>query len=67
VRTLVAVLVVGLGLAALAGTAVRRVRRLGWPGDVEAAGRSTVQTIVEGLIVLAAVIGGIVIVVAIAD
>jgi hypothetical protein len=67
VRTLVAVAVVGLALAALAGTAVRGVRRIGWPGGVEAAGRTTVQTVVEGLIVLAAVIAGIVIVVAVAD
>jgi len=66
VRTLVAVVIVGLGLAALAGTAVRGVRRSGWAGSVEAAGRTTAQTVVEGLIVLAAVIAGIVIVVAVA-
>ena len=66
-RTLVAVVVVGLGLAALAGVAVRGVRRVSWPGDADDAGRTTVQTVVEGLIVLAAVIAGVVIVVAIAD
>jgi len=66
VRTLVAVVIVGLGLAALAGTAVRGVRRSRWAGSVEAAGRTTAQTVVEGLIVLAAVIAGIVIVVAVA-
>jgi hypothetical protein len=67
VRTLVAVVVVGIALAALAGTAVRGLRRVGWHGSVEDAGRTTVQTVVEGLIVLAAVIAGIVIVVAVAD
>jgi hypothetical protein len=67
VRTLVAVVVVGLALAALAGTAVRGLRRIAWHGSVEDAGRTAVQTVVEGLIVLAAVIAGIVIVVAVAD
>jgi L-lactate permease len=61
-RTLVAVLVVGLMLAALAGVAVRGVRRFAWPGDVDEAGRTTAQTVVEGLIVLAAVILGVVVV-----
>ena len=61
-RTLVAVVVVGLLLAALAGTAVRGVRRMGWHGDVDEAGRTTAQAVVEGLIVLAAVILGVVVV-----
>ena len=63
-RTLVAVVVVGLLLAGLAGAAVRGVRRLA-PGDVEEAGRTTARAVVEGLIVLAAVILGVVIVYAI--
>jgi hypothetical protein len=67
VRTLVGVVVVGLILAGLASAAIRGVRRFAWPGNVEEAGRTTVQTVVEGLIVLAAMIVGIVIVVAVAD
>ena len=65
-RTLVGVLVGVLVLVPLAAAAVRGLRRVAWtgPGDV---GRSTVQTVVEGLIVLAAVIVGVVLVVAIAD
>ena len=63
-RTLVAVVVVGLLLAGLAGAAVRGVRRFR-PTDVDAAGRTTAQTVVEGLIVLAALILGVVIVYAI--
>jgi hypothetical protein len=51
-------------LAGLAGVAVRGVRRIGWAGQVEEAGRTTAQTVVEGLIVLAAVILGVVVVVA---
>ena len=66
-RTLVGVLVVGLLLAAVAGTAVRGVRRMGWHGEVDEAGRTTAQAVVEGLIVLAVVILGVVVVVALAD
>lgn len=65
-RTVVAVVLVGLVLALLAAAAVRGVRRVAWPGSVEAAGRTAVQNVVEGLIVLAAVIAGVVIVVAVA-
>ena len=65
-RTVVAVVVIGLMLAGLAGVALRGVRRLPWP-DVEEAGRTTAQTVVEGLIVLAAVILGVVILVALLD
>ena len=61
-RTLVAVVVVGLLLAALAGTAVRGVRRMGWHGEADEAGRTSAQAVVEGLIVLAAVILGVVVV-----
>ena len=63
-RTLAAVVVVGLLLAGLAGAAVRGVRRFR-PADVEEAGRTTARAVVEGLIVLAAVILGVVIVYAI--
>ena len=66
-RTLVGVLVVGLLLAAVAGTAVRGVRRMGWHGEVDEAGRTTAQAVVEGLIVLAAVILGVVVVVKLLD
>ena len=66
-RTLVAVIVVGLVLATLAAAAVRGVRRIAWPhGGVDVA-RTTAQTVVEGLIVLAAFVVGVVIVVAVAD
>ena len=61
-RTLVAVIVVGLLLAGLAGMAVRGVRRVSWPGQVDDAGKTTAQTIVECLIVLAAVVLGVVVV-----
>ena len=54
-------------LAMLAAAAVRGVRRAAWPHDVEDAGRSVTQAIVEGLIVLAVVILGAVIVVALLD
>jgi len=64
---LVGVLVVGLPLALLAGVALRGVRRVAWPGQVDEAGRTTVQTVVEGLIVLAAIIVGVVVVVALAS
>ena len=66
-RTVVGVLVVGLILAALAAAAVRGMRRMAWSGDVADAGRTTVQSVVEGLIVLAAIIVGVVIVVALVD
>jgi hypothetical protein len=67
VRTLVVVVVVGLVLATLAAAAVRGVRRVAWPNGGEAVVRTTLQTVVEGLIVLAAFVAGIVIVVAVAD
>jgi hypothetical protein len=66
-RTLVGVLVVVLVLVPLAAAAVRGVRRLAWPTDAETVGRATLQTATEGLIVLAAIIVGVVVVVAIAD
>jgi hypothetical protein len=61
------VLVVALVLALLASAAVRGVRRAAWRHDVEDTGRSLTQAIVEGLIVLAVVILGVVVVVALAD
>ena len=66
-RTLVGVLVVALVLVPLAAAAVRGLRRVAWPADAETVGRTAFQTITEGLIVLAAVIIGVVLVVAIAD
>ena len=63
----VGVLVVALVLAGLAAAAVRGVRRAAWPHDVENAGRTVAQAVVEGLIVLAVVILGVVIVVAFLD
>ena len=66
-RTLVAVVVIGLGLAVLAAVALRGVRRVVGPMDTDEQGRTTLQNLVEGLIVLAAVVVGVVIVVAIAD
>ena len=64
----VGVALVALVLALLAAAAVRGIRRAAWPhADVEDAGRSTAQAIVEGLIVLAAVILGVVVVVAFAE
>jgi hypothetical protein len=63
----VGVALVALVLAMLAAAAVRGVRRAAWPHDVEGAGRSVTQAIVEGLIVLAVVILGVVIVVALLD
>jgi L-lactate permease len=63
----VGVALVALILAMLAAAAVRGVRRAAWPHDVEDAGRSVTQAIVEGLIVLAVVILGAVIVVALLD
>ena len=66
-RTLVGVLVVGLLLAGLASAAVRGVRRVGWSDEVTNVGRTAAQRLVEGLIVLAVVILGVVIVVAFVD
>ena len=66
-RALVGVLVVGLVLAGLASVAVRGVRRVRWAGDAGDAGRTALQSIVEGLIVLAAVILGVVVVYALAS
>ena len=63
----VSVALVALVLAMLAAAAVRGVRRAAWPHDVEAAGRSFTRALVEGLIVLAVVILGVVIVVAFLD
>jgi hypothetical protein len=67
VRTLVGVLVVVLVLAVLASAAVRGVRRVAWSGGADDVGRTTVQAVVEGLIVLAAVVLGVVVVVALVD
>jgi hypothetical protein len=64
VRTLVGVVVVVLLLAVLASAAVRGVRRVAWSGGADDAGRTTVRAVVEGLIVLAALVLGVVIVVA---
>jgi hypothetical protein len=66
-RLLVGVLAVALVLAALAASAVRGLRRVAWPAGAEDAGRTTLQALTEGLIVLAAVIVGVVLVVAIVD
>jgi hypothetical protein len=61
------VLLVALVLALLASAAVRGARRAASPHDVEETGRSLAQAIVEGLIVLAVVLLGVVVVVALAD
>ena len=66
-RTLVGVLLVLLVLVPLAAAAVRGVRRVGWGDRVEDAGRTTVQTVVEGLIVLAVLVVGVLILVALLD
>ena len=66
-RTLVGVLLVLLVLVPLAAAAVRGVRRVGWTDQVEDAGRTTAQTLVEGLIVLAVVIIGVLLLVALLD
>ena len=66
-RALVAVLLVTLVLAGLAAAALRGVRRVAWSGGVGEVGRSALQTVVEGLIVLAAAIVGVVILVALLD
>jgi L-lactate permease len=64
----VAVVVVALVLAMLASAAVRGIRRAAWPhDDAEGAGRSLTRGVVEGLIVLAAVILGVVVVVELLD
>jgi hypothetical protein len=67
VRTLVGVLVVVGVLVPLAAAAVRGLRRVAWPADAETLGRTTFQTVTEGLIVLAAIVVGVVLVVAIVD
>jgi hypothetical protein len=67
VRTLVGVLLVLLVLVPLAAAAVRGVRRVGWGAQVEDAGRATAQTVVEGLIVLAVLVVGVLILVALLD
>ena len=66
-RTLVGVLLVLLVLVPLAAAAVRGVRRVGWTAQVVDAGRTTAQTLVEGLIVLAVVIIGVLLLVALLD
>jgi L-lactate permease len=63
----VGVALAALVLAMLASAALRGARRTAWPHDIEDAGRSVTRAIVEGLIVLAVVILGIVIVVAFVD
>jgi hypothetical protein len=64
----VGIVLVALILAGLAAAAVRGVRRSAWPhADVEDTGRSLTRAVVEGLIVLAVVILGVVVVVALAD
>lgn len=66
-RTLVAVVLAGLVLALLASAAVRGLRRVAWSGGPDDVGRTTVQSVVEGLIVLASLIVGVVILVALLD
>ena len=66
-RTLVGVLAVTLLLVPLAALAVRGVRRFVGPLEADELGRTTLQNVVEGLIVLAALIVGVVLVVAVAD
>ncbi len=63
-RTLVGVVLVVLVLAPLAAGAARGLRRIGLTDQVDDAGRTAVQTLVEGLIVLAVLIIGVVILVA---
>ena len=63
----VGVALVALVLALLASALVRGVRRAAWPDDVDDAGRSLTRAVVEGLIVLAAVILGVVVVVALVE
>ena len=66
-RTLAGVLVVLLVLAPLAAAPVRGLRRVAWADRVEDAGRTTLQTFVEGLIVLAVLVGGVLVAVALLD
>ncbi|HEU0058096.1 MAG TPA: hypothetical protein VFQ08_12660 [Gaiella sp.] len=66
-RTLAGVLLVLLILVPLAAAAVRGVRRVGWADQVEDAGRTTAQTVVEGLIVLAVLVVGVLVLVALLD
>jgi hypothetical protein len=67
VRTVVGVVLVVLVLAPLAAVAVRGLRRTTWASGAADVGRTTVQTVAEGLIVLAALVIGVVIVVALVD
>ncbi len=66
-RTLAGVLLVLLVLVPLAAGAVRGVRRVAWTNQIEDAGRTTLQAVVEGLIVLAVLVVGVVIVVSLLD
>ncbi len=66
-RTLAGVVVAVLILAPLAAGAVRGVRRLAWTGRVGDTGRGALQTVTDGLIVLAVVIVGVAILVALLD
>lgn len=66
-RALVGVVVVAVVLVPLAAAAVRGLRRVAWPAGADDVGRGTLQTVTEGLIVLAAVIVGVLLVVAIVD
>ena len=66
-RTLVGVLLVLLVLAPHAAHGGSGERRLAWTDQVEDAGRTTVQTLVEGLIVLAVLVVGVLILVALLD
>ena len=66
-RTVVGVVLVVLVLAPLAAVAVRGLRRTSWASGAEDVGRTTVQSVVEGLIVLATLIVGVVILVALLD
>jgi uncharacterized membrane protein YhaH (DUF805 family) len=65
VKVLVGAVFAVLVLAPLAAVAARGLRRAGWSeAQVEDAGRTTLQNLVEGLIVIAVVIIGVVILVA---
>ena len=66
-RTLAGGLLVLLVLVPRAAAADRGVRRLAGTAQIEDAGRTTVQTLVEGLIVLAVLVVGVVILVALLD
>ena len=64
-KVLVGAVFAVLVLAPLAAVAARGLRGAGWSeGQVEDAGRTTLQNLVEGLIVIAVVIIGVVILVA---